>query len=165
MPSPPVIAQVHRELIQRNEALTGVKWVPEANLHITVFFLGFVDVGHLPKVKAIMEKSLENKPVFSLHFSGITLEGGRPSHPSMVWARFERNVKFTELATKLETQLRPLINGPTKFPDPIPHITLARIKHQPPPDIDVNVQCDLTFSSYDLWKSVSIDGNVKYEKL
>ena len=165
LPSPPIIAKVQQELIQRNEALTGIKWVPEANLHITVFFLGFVKIVHLPKVKEIMAKCLENKPVFTLHLSGITFEGGRPSHPSMIWARFERNVKFTELATKLGTHLSPLIDGPTKFPDPIPHITLARIKHQPAPQIDVEVQCDVPFKGYDLWKSISIDGQVKYEKL
>ena len=165
MPAPPVIAGARKELIQLNSAHTGIKWVPEENLHITVFFLGFVEVGHIPVIKQVMTDCLLNIPAFTLHMTGITLEGGRRDHPSMIWARFERDVHFSKLARKLGEKLVPYLSAPAKFPDPIPHITIARIKHNPAPNISVAITCEARFEGYELWRSISIEGGVKYEKL
>ncbi len=165
MPSPPVIARARQELMQFNTEHTGIKWVPEENLHITVFFLGFVEIAHLAAIKQVMAQCLEPYPEFTLHLSGITLEGGRRDHPSMIWARFERDEQFSKLAAKLGNQLQPFLAAPPKFPDPIPHITFARIKHNPVPNIAVSINCDIKFEGYELWRSVSVIGGVRYEKL
>jgi RNA 2',3'-cyclic 3'-phosphodiesterase len=165
IPAPEAVAEALRQLRQLNAGLSGVRWVPEENLHITVFFLGFVDALHIPAIKVAMHECLADKPAFTLFLEGITLEGGRPKHPSMVWARFKKNEKFTKLAGELGQRLLPYLSAPSKFPDPIPHITLARIKHEPLPDVAVNVTCEIEFKGYELWRSVSVQGGVKYEKL
>lgn len=165
IPAPDVISDVVRNLKSINPELTGVRWMPVENLHITVFFLGFVETVHIPEIKSAINACLEKAPAFTLHLRGISLEGGRPNHLSMVWARFEKNEGFSRLAGEIGQRVLPYITAPSKFPDPVPHITLARIKHAPYPDVSVNVNCDIEFKGYELWRSVSIPGGVKYEKL
>ncbi len=165
IPAPSAIAMALRELVHLNSGLSGVRWVPEENLHITVFFLGFVDVLYIPAIKAVMNQCLKSAPEFTLQLEGITLEGARPNHPSMVWARFEKNINFTRLAGEIGLGVASYLAAPSKFPDPIPHITLARIKHGPMPDVNVILKCVIKFEGYELWKSVPVPGGVKYEKL
>ncbi|MDQ3050151.1 MAG: RNA 2',3'-cyclic phosphodiesterase [Bacteroidota bacterium] len=165
IPAPVIMKEVLVSLREVNAALKNVRWIREQNLHVTVYFLGNVEIVHIPLIQAAMEQCLQAAPPFTLQLDAITFEGGKLGKPSMVWARFHRNKQFTLLAGAIGKRVGPYVAAPSKFSDPVPHVTLARIKPGPVPDISVKVVCEIEFKGYELWRSISIPTGVRYEKI
>lgn len=137
-----------------------------SNLHLTVFFIGDVEdavVGEI-RNKLPLIASRITAP-FSLRFQSFSPEGGRKSKPSMIWARFEKSDEYTALNRLLLDELKPLLPEGARFHEPIPHVTLARIRSGPVPELQLPFDCTITISGFELWMTERDDQGVWYRSL
>ncbi|WP_161888777.1 RNA 2',3'-cyclic phosphodiesterase [Pontibacter russatus] len=109
----------------------AIRFVPEQNLHLTLFFIGNVPAQQVAAIKqAIREVAQRHRP-FTLDFA-CTGPGPKPRHPRLVWARFQEHGAFAALSQDL---MEALATAPPKQQKAIPHVTLARFrKDRPAPD-------------------------------
>lgn len=153
------------ELRVGNLQLPGTKWTPQKNLHLTLFFLGETDTEFIPDILSVMDHVLLSTQNFNLEYETIAFEGARPGHPSMVWARFKKQPIFSKLVAEFSKQLTPYIQKASKFTDPVPHITLARIRSGPLPQLQTIPGCTININGFELWESIKIPGGVEYQVL
>jgi len=163
IPSCNDIREKFRIIKSQNRELAETRWIPEENHHITVFFLGEVISENISTLVRLMDVFLETTQDFELKFDQFSLEGGRPGHPSMLWARFEKNSGFINLSNKIGAEVSSLISVTPKFMEPVPHITLARIRSGPLPVININAECTIRFHGIELWKTIRHSSGVFYE--
>lgn len=164
IPAPREIIGPAQHLKESNSGLKGTRWIPFNNLHITVFFLGDLPAGNAPLILQIMKNGLARTGDFELVFDRFSVEGGH--RPSMVWARFHRHPAFTALAGWLQRETEELTPALHRFHEPVPHITLARIRSGSSPEIRCgDLLPDLPFKGYELWKTCRLPGGVRYDVL
>jgi len=100
------------------------RWVPAAQLHLTLAFLGDVDEQLLPKLKAAL--SAISSPGFTLRFSSPSCFPDR-RRPRVLWIGLEKE----PLLVRLAEQVHSAVSSCAIFLDErpfSPHITLARLK-------------------------------------
>ena len=153
-----------RSSVQNN----SIKWVAKQNLHITLHFL-----GKTPEdiIAVIMDKIryITNKfESFTLIFREIVTIN-RNGRPAMIWAGFEQSKPFEELVVQLRKALEGGSNGYSENSkhQPLPHITLARIKQKMGlhKNLSVYKQVDtfiLKVAQIELWESKLIAGKTIY---
>jgi 2'-5' RNA ligase len=100
-----------------------VKWVKEVNLHVTLFFLGYIDDGTTEKICEILRDSLQNEEIFDINFDRIELD--HPESPRLVWLTGESNENLRLLHEKIEKTLDIFTSSRKSFR---PHVTLGRIR-------------------------------------
>lgn len=105
-----------------------IRWIPAANLHITVNFLGDTDVQSIPQITEELKKiiSQQQGAGFALKFDRI-LFAPPQRVPSMVWAQYANCPEYTKLIKKIAG----ITHGRFQHKDTIPHITLARFRPAP----------------------------------
>ncbi len=147
-----------------NGSLIGTRWVYEENYHLTILFLGDVNFRDIPEVNEILAHALNDFSASRLNFDRYSLEGGKK--PSMVWARYQKNDSFSSQAATLRQKLAFLAPGISRFVDPVPHITLARIRSGVPPDLNgANDLPAVSLKGYELWQTCRIKEGVRYKSL
>jgi 2'-5' RNA ligase len=103
-----------------------VKWVKEANLHVTLFFLGYIDDETTQKVCRLVSETTAQSDIFDLEFNRIEI-GPTPEKQQLIWATGEPNQELLGLYEQIEKQLGIFSSSKKKFR---PHITLGRIRHR-----------------------------------
>lgn len=121
MPEP-----IRQALLHINAPVTGARWQSEAQLHLTLLFLGNVPKETVPDiVLALRDLSLQQ---FHLHVRGLGCFG-QPETPRNLWAGVAPEAPLTALHATLKERLSHL--GFLFEERPFrPHITLARFKKQ-----------------------------------
>ncbi len=117
-----------QNFFQEQQALypnSALRFVPNANLHLTVHFLGETPVEKLEHIIAALQKVAVNSEAFTLHLECLE-PGPKPKSPRLIWARFAAHPAFTALCTAITTQL----GVKPGSQDYIPHITLARFRKE-----------------------------------
>lgn len=104
-----------------------VRFLPAENLHVTACFIGAVAKEQVIEVTEKLVSLCARLLPFALTFEEVRPAPNR-NRPKMVWAVFVRHPQFESLVSSLQMDLRPFIAKQEDRPDPIPHITLARIK-------------------------------------
>lgn len=112
------------ELAALDPQIKGLRWLPSAQLHLTMSFLGDVDEAHEEKLRETLVGV--NVPPFFLPIQGLGAFGGQ--RPSVVWAgvgkghphlfALHQHVQDAVLRAEVEADLKPFH----------PHITLGRAK-------------------------------------
>jgi len=125
---PPSAKEECRRIRERlKEAGADVKWVEDANFHVTLKFLGDVVEDRIPEVKAASEAAARTTPSFSFSLSGL---GAFPSAtaPRTLWIGVAtQGEPFTRLAQDLEAALHRL--GFEKERRAFhPHVTIGRVR-------------------------------------
>ncbi len=122
----PTVEAHAREGLERLKPLAPrARWVPLANLHLTLSFLGEVDAGRLPAVEqALGEVGPAHGPLV------LTLGGGggfgAPTHPRVLWAGVGGDTRaLGALQAHVAGVLKPLGFEP-EHRDYVAHLTLAR---------------------------------------
>ena len=107
--------------------IMGAKWVDPNDFHITMRFIGDIDVG-LGREVALALDRMELKP-FSITLKGIDVFGGKKPHA--IIAHVEESAELRRLQQSQERicQSLGLEPEPRKF---IPHVTLARLRDADP---------------------------------
>jgi RNA 2',3'-cyclic 3'-phosphodiesterase len=116
--------------------LTGARWVPPENHHLTLRFVGEVTPHVAEEVDAALA-AIRMRP-FTLALSGVGLFD-RAGRASSLWAGVARCEQLDHLQNKIETALRRagLPGERRRFQ---PHVTLARVDGVPEPALAAWVQ-------------------------
>lgn len=118
-----------------NSAAASLRWLPPANLHLTLKFLGQITETRTATVVAAAREVARRARPFSITLAGM---GAFPSsrRPRVVWVGVvEGSDRLVALAGDLDTALRRM-----RFPKEArpfqPHLTVARAKDAgPAPDL------------------------------
>jgi RNA 2',3'-cyclic 3'-phosphodiesterase len=112
----------------------AVRTVPAGNLHVTLKFLGDVEADEIREIDTITKAACEGIDPFDVRLVGL---GAFPKieRPSVVWVGIENGEPLVEMANRLETALAPL-GYPPEARAFTPHLTVARVKFRPPPELD-----------------------------
>ena len=97
-----------------------VKLTRIENLHITLFFIGYVNTEEILDICKLAKKAISGKSVFEIKLNKICF-GPLNKKPRMIWAIGDINNNLSRLKNKLEGGYNKLF---------YPHITLARIKQK-----------------------------------
>lgn len=100
-----------------------IKWTKKHNLHITLFFVGYVELDDLVNVFEIVENIAKNHERFKIDLKDISY-GPKEKSPKMVWVSGENSLELGKLQTELEKELLEVRQPDNGF---TPHITLGRI--------------------------------------
>ncbi|MFZ5881363.1 MAG: RNA 2',3'-cyclic phosphodiesterase [Chloroflexota bacterium] len=103
-----------------------VRWVPSANLHLTLKFLGDVSPTNLQFVTQMLAREAGGCPGFSMRIGGI---GAFPSprRPRVVWVGIQAPEPLRSLVRNLEAACTRLGYPPEERAFS-PHLTLGRVK-------------------------------------
>lgn len=106
----------------------AIRPVPEANLHLTLYFIGNVPSEQLTSIKQVTEHIARQFGPFELQLEGIE-PGPKPRSPRLIWARFGYSEPFEQLSLSLTLALSPTPPNDRKS---VPHVTLARFRKDRP---------------------------------
>jgi 2'-5' RNA ligase len=110
--------------------VSGVRWVPAGNLHLTLKFLGELDAGRLPALEGALTEALLGHAPFSLALRGA---GAFPSpeRARVIWVGAGTGAaEVSAIAASVEAALTPLGFSPEERPFS-PHLTVGRVKTPP----------------------------------
>lgn len=124
-----------KKLMQKLEKLgSGVKPIPVEQMHITLKFLGPTDLEDIMPISSILKTMRTQFPQMKLALKGLGAFP-RPERPNVIWAGISVNATvLTDMAEYLETETGKLGYAPERKSFH-PHLTLARIKTQPPDEL------------------------------
>jgi len=132
----------------------AIRFVPEANLHLTLYFIGNVPRQQLEEIEKTLAQVAQRHQPFTLAFA-CTEPGPKPRHPRLVWARFAEHAAFAALSHELTAALAETLPKQQKA---IPHVTLARFRKDKPapeglPTVSSDAPIELTVQEIALWQS------------
>ena len=102
-----------------------VKWVKEQNLHLTLFFLGFVSDDFIGEICDKVRRATMQTEVFDLEFTEIALAPTK-ENPKMIWLTGRASEKLRILQENVEKELGTFVVSKKSFR---PHVTLGRIRN------------------------------------
>ncbi|MDP2619775.1 MAG: RNA 2',3'-cyclic phosphodiesterase [Hyphomicrobiales bacterium] len=103
--------------------LPGARWIDPENYHITLRFLGDIDVARAHDVADLLARI--RRRAFTLAVDGLGTFGG--SRPRQVWARVPATPALMALQSENE-QLMQRAGLPPETRKFTPHVTLARLR-------------------------------------
>jgi len=123
--------QVHRKVNALVEALShsgaNVKWVETENLHLTLKFLGDIDLREVHHVCRAVEEATREVEPFELLLRGAGAFPD-PTRPRTLWIGVDTGVEeMVALQTRIEDSLHKL-NFPRENRRFTPHLTIGRVK-------------------------------------
>lgn len=119
---------VKAKLVEHTSSISGVRLTTKGNLHITVCFIGWTEIGKTAEIMRAIKTITDNTTSFSLRFEQFVFAPSRRSS-SMIWALYEQHSAFTGLVGKLEKTVQPIVAVNKQHTTP--HVTLARFKKKP----------------------------------
>jgi RNA 2',3'-cyclic 3'-phosphodiesterase len=120
------VKNISERLAGLKPLLPDIRWVPPANYHLTLKFLGTVEEAQIGPVTAALERVLHPFPRFTINAKGL---GVFPDakRPRILWVGLEGK-ELVDLALRVETALDPLGFAAEKR-EPKPHLTIGRWRH------------------------------------
>jgi len=158
-----LIGEFKLKLIDEN-----IKWVVINDIHLTLRFLGDVDLSILPELTKVLEKISMNVDTFNLEVIG-TGAFFRGKYPSIIFLNLKPNNILINLVDRISDAILKLgfIKEERNFKA---HITLGRVKYLD--DVDLfndllNIECKESFKveSIDLYESKLTPKGPKYSIL
>lgn len=140
--------------------------VPD-NLHVTLFYLGFVEEEEVPEVCRKVGEASQGIPSFELTFTEMALVDG-PEHPKMIWLTGEPSEPLKNLREAVEKTFSSFVASKKSFR---PHVTLAKIKKAKwqklpeKPKLKDGVLFVDPVESISVFESLSINGKRRYEAI
>jgi 2'-5' RNA ligase len=106
--------------------LAGVRWVPPANFHLTLKFLGSIDETMIEPIAGRLRQQLGLFPPFSINAKGFGVFPS-PRRPRVIWVGLVGD-RLVPLALTVESALQPLGFAP-ETREFTPHLTIGRWRH------------------------------------
>ena len=165
----PLSKGLRRRLVQEMEAFPkeASLLTREENLHVTVFFLGFVHEEQVADVCARVGEVCADIESFELEFRGITLMES-PENPKMIWLTGDASEGLKKLREEIEKEFASFITEKKAYR---PHITLAKIKKQKwlklaeQPVLKEKLHLIESIDCVSVFESLSLDGKRRYEPI
>lgn len=123
------IAEIEAALQAHDEA-SIVRWVEPELTHITLHFLGEVDVLKLPQLKAALTEAVPTLSSFSTE-TGMLGAFPHVHRPSVLWIGVDRDTdeQFQRVKSVVSEAVAPFGDAQDRH-DFIPHITLGRVNRR-----------------------------------
>jgi RNA 2',3'-cyclic 3'-phosphodiesterase len=130
-----IAVPICRELKKKFSCLTSelrktgadVKWVEEANLHLTLKFLGETPESKVELIKDACRKALSSVPACTLAFKGLGTFPEKGS-PRVYWVDVKLGgAEMSKMAENIEAALEPL-GFPREKRKFTPHLTIGRTR-------------------------------------
>lgn len=124
-------AELRTKLAQVEEALAEilpdlpVRWVPAANIHLTLKFLGDVSVNNIPMLEKILNSEAALTSSFELSVGGFGVFPNA-SRPRVLWVGVEAPDELASLQRRIESEAARLGYAPDKRAFS-PHLTVGRV--------------------------------------
>lgn len=117
--------EIRDEICGLHRNISGLKWIPSGQIHMTLRFIGETDDEQFNLIKKALD-NIRHKQ-FSLTISDI---GFFPDikHPNIFWMGTGQSQELDELKNDIDKILFETIGLPPEERAFTPHITLARIK-------------------------------------
>lgn len=167
-PIPADITAEYSAYINRFKDISGLRWTKARNLHLTLFFIGEVEDRNIVHVINELKAFRNTLKSFPLVFEKITFRG-KAHNPGMIWAQFEKCEAFSEVSSQLFSIVSKYMTIVPRHLDPIPHITLARLKKGSELNLiktdEFPMPKEMLVDKMELWKTVHTPDGVLYEKL
>jgi len=146
-----------------------VNWIPLKNLHLTLLFLGNIDINYVPKIFEIIDKVyLEHKEIFKpINLIIKKIDYGPPGKKRMIWLYINKNERLKLIKDILEEYLN-MENIPYQKEerDFLPHINLARLKNfRNLPEIKQDLNWAIILNELNLYESYLEKPFARYEVL
>jgi len=165
----PLSSQLRKRLTQEMETWPkeAILRTMEENLHITLFFLGFIqeeEVGEICRRVGEVCKDIES---FELQFTGIKLMKSEVS-PKMIWLTGEASDELRRVLERIEKAFSSFVSERKTYR---PHITLAKIKKskwlklENKPELKERISFIETVENIAVFESLSLDGERRYEPI
>jgi len=146
-----------------------VKWTRRENLHVTLFFLGEIEIEEIPSIFGIVEEIASRHDAFRMELKNISY-GPNEKNPKMLWAKGEKSEELTKLQQDLEKNLLNIREPDNGF---APHITLGRITQwefkkidlEERPEVNKDIDISFTVDSIDIMESELKKGGARYTVL
>jgi RNA 2',3'-cyclic 3'-phosphodiesterase len=122
-----ISADAALDLKMMQSGIAGARWIDATSFHITLRFMGDIDVGVGREVAYALQR-LEFKP-FTLTLKNIDVFGGKNPHALIIHVGENEELRRLQQAQERLCQSFGLEPEQRKF---IPHVTLARLR-----DVDV----------------------------
>ena len=105
------------------QKISGIRWTPQTNCHLTLKFLGDVDAGQIEAIGQVLERELSLFPRFTINAKGLGVFPDA-TRPRVLWVGVEGK-PLAELAERVEKALTSLgfAQEKRKF---TPHLTIGR---------------------------------------
>lgn len=165
----PLSAPFRKRLVQEMEGFPKEATLltrPE-NLHVTVFFLGFVHEERVAEVCARVGEACEALSSFELEFQGMKLIENA-LNPKMIWLTGEASEGLKHLRESVEKAFSSFVVEKKAY---APHITLAKIKKQKwlalsgAPELKEQLHLIEMVDTVSVFESLSLDGKRRYEPI
>jgi len=146
------------------------RWTKKENLHITLFFLGYLADQDLSEVCNIAKNVTLNHEPFSVNLTKICYGPPKKMPPRMVWVEGEKSRELTLLNGDLE---KSLINTGSVAREFRPHITLGRIRTwqwrqfepEERPEVEEEISLNFEVNSIEVMESRLKRGGPEYTTL
>lgn len=165
----PLSSQLRKRLIQEM-----ILWPKEAvlrtmeeNLHVTLFFLGFIQEEEVGEICTRVGEVCKDIESFELQFTGIKLMESEES-PKMIWLTGEASDELRIVLEKIEKAFSSFVSEKKVYR---PHVTLAKIKKskwlklEKKPGLKEKVSLMETVENIAVFESLSLDGKRRYEAI
>lgn len=110
---------------QKNKS--DVKWVKQANFHLTLIFLGDILPETVDPLKNALQKAVSSLQPFKIEIKGVGTFGN-PKHPRVIWAGAEPINQIQQLYNVVKTELTTTLQLAIEEREYTPHITIGRIR-------------------------------------
>lgn len=151
------------EPLQKNNA--DWRWVQKENYHVTVCFIGEVEISAIKSLRPLIKKVISDTKQFTLKSNSFHLAPIKK--PRMLWSGFEESTQFADMVIRVEEELSKLVTLPDyrKNNHPLPHITLARFPYGSVNDVALpELRLTLPVHSIDLFESIQSNKGPYYKK-
>ncbi len=122
---------VKQQLLTLSRAMRGARWQNENQLHLTLKFIGELDGSRMPELLDALGQ-VKAEP-FALQISGVDYIGSK-RYPRILYAKLNKPPELSKLYRQINNALEDL-GLELKRQKLLPHITLARLKETPYPEI------------------------------
>lgn len=124
---------VNRYVERWRRQVTGVKWVGNHGLHLTLKFLGEIDDDTLSATRLAVEAVAAHHSPFLIKLKGTGSFPPRSRSPRVLWIGLETTPALSALHGDMERELE-LRGFPRETHAFHPHLTIGRVKKSPLPE-------------------------------
>jgi 2''-5'' RNA ligase len=123
--------------------LSGAKCLPLEQIHLTLRFLGEVNPAKFEEIRNALRQIHSGPFRLALHGTGCF---PNPARARVLWVGLETPPELFDLQNRIESCVQSLGFTPESKPF-APHITLARFKYRPSPQLAALLEAQRDFSS------------------
>ncbi len=133
-----------------------MRWVDPNSIHLTLKFLGDIDVNITGRITAVMEEATSGTHPFHLEISGLGVFPN-PRRVQVIWVGMSGEVeRLGQLQKRIESGLVPL-GFAAESRSFTPHLTLARVRDRARPEERQDLGRLIESTRFEAGSSLNVD--------